>query len=124
MFLIESQFFFSQSHCFRTLQIFDFSGNYKRQFGSKGAEADAHFHGPAGLATDGHGNMLVLDSRTDRLQLFDIQGTHLCTRSDLGLRKGGYPGVSWNTATGALAITNGTSNEVRVWGREWARKTT
>ena len=26
-------------------------------------EADARFHGPAGLATDGHGNLLVLDSR-------------------------------------------------------------
>jgi hypothetical protein len=48
------------------VQIFDRKGNCKRQFGSKGEEA-GQFDLPSALASDAHGNLLVLDW-TNRLQ--------------------------------------------------------
>jgi hypothetical protein len=50
------------------VQIFDSEGNYKRQFGTEGKEADSQFYLPSGLASDAHGNLLVTDS-TNRLQV-------------------------------------------------------
>jgi hypothetical protein len=44
------------------VQIFDSEGNYKRQFGTEGKEADSQFYLPSGLASDAHGNPLVTDS--------------------------------------------------------------
>jgi DNA-binding beta-propeller fold protein YncE len=66
------------------VQIFDSAGNYKRQFGTKGEEDGQLFY-PSGLASDAHGNLIVMDL-TNRLQVFDHEGKHLCTRSDLGLQ--------------------------------------
>jgi hypothetical protein len=62
------------------VQIFDREGNYKRQFGSEGKEADGQFECPSAVASDAHGNLLVLD-KTTRLPVFSPEGEHLCTHT-------------------------------------------
>jgi tripartite motif-containing protein 2/3 len=95
------------------VQIFDSEGNYKRQFGTEGKE-DGQFNRPIGLASDAHGNLLVVDF-TNRLQVFDPEGKHLCTRSDLGLH-GGLTGIAWSTG-GEIAVANGVAHKALVWHR-------
>jgi hypothetical protein len=88
------------------VQIFDSAGNYKRQFGTEGKE-DGQFNFPAGLTSDAHGNLLVVDD-TNRLQVFDPEGKHLCTRSGLGLYDS-TKGIAWS-AGGEIAVANGRAN--------------
>jgi DNA-binding beta-propeller fold protein YncE len=94
------------------VQIFDSEGNYKRQFGTKGEEADGQFYCPTGLASDAHGNLLVVDV-INRLQVFDPKGKHLCTRSDLGLAKS-IKGIAWSTG-GDIAVADSEAHNARVW---------
>ena len=96
------------------VQIFDSEGNYKRQFGTEGTEEDGQLYTPSGLASDAHGNLLVVDD-TNRLQVFNPEGKHLCTRSDLGLH-GGLKGIAWSTG-GEIAVANGGANKALVWHR-------
>jgi hypothetical protein len=77
------------------VQIFNSEGNYKRQFGTEGKEADGQLSKPVGLASDAHGNLPVIDN-TNRLQVFDPEGKHLCTRSDLGLHGDSLKGIAWS----------------------------
>jgi hypothetical protein len=93
------------------VQIFDSEGNYKRQFGTEGKE-DGQLFCPSGLASDAHSNLLVTDD-TNRLQVFDPEGKHLCTRSDLGLYTSGK-GIAWSTG-GEIAVANGGANKDLVW---------
>jgi DNA-binding beta-propeller fold protein YncE len=95
------------------VQIFDSEGNYKRQFGTEGKEADSQFFRPSGLASDAHGNLLVIDE-TNRLQVFDPEGKHLCTRSDLGLKAWSSKGIAWS-AGGEIAVANGIALNALVW---------
>jgi DNA-binding beta-propeller fold protein YncE len=95
------------------VQIFDSEGKYKRQFGTEGKEDDGQFYMPAGLASDAHGSLLVTDS-TNRLQVFDPEGKHLCTRNDLGLQGNSGKGIAWSTG-GEIAVANGKANTVLVW---------
>jgi DNA-binding beta-propeller fold protein YncE len=95
------------------VQIFDSEGNYKRQFGTKGKEADGQFHIPSGLASDAHGNLLVTDY-TNRLQVFSPEGKHLCTRSDLGLHEASQKDIAWS-AGGEIAVANGQAFNACVW---------
>jgi tripartite motif-containing protein 2/3 len=95
------------------VQIFDSEGKYKRQFGNKGKEADGQFFSPVGLTSDAHGNLLVTDC-TNRLQVFDPEGKHLCTRSDLGLYGNSIKGIAWS-AGGEIAVADATTYSVRVW---------
>jgi DNA-binding beta-propeller fold protein YncE len=95
------------------VQIFDSEGKYKRQFGTQGKEADGQFFYPTGLASDAHGNLLVTDM-TNRLQVFDPEGTHLCTRSDLGLKAWSTKGIAWSTG-GEIAVADSNANKVCVW---------
>jgi DNA-binding beta-propeller fold protein YncE len=94
------------------VQIFDSEGKYKRQFGTKGKDADGQFDRPVGLASDAHSNLLVTD-RTNRLQVFSPEGKHLCTRSDLGLGNS-TKGIAWSTG-GEIAVANGKANDAHVW---------
>jgi DNA-binding beta-propeller fold protein YncE len=94
------------------VQIFDSEGKYKRQFGTEGKEADGQLFGPTDLASDAHGNLLVVDN-TNRLQVFDPEGKHLCTRSDLGLNDSGK-GIAWSTG-GEIAVASGGANKALVW---------
>jgi DNA-binding beta-propeller fold protein YncE len=93
------------------VQIFDNEGNYKRQFGTEGKEEDGQLFSPVGIASDAHGNLLVTDF-TNRLQVFDLEGKHLCTRSDLGLAAAST--IAWS-AGGEIAVANGLVNKVFVW---------
>jgi DNA-binding beta-propeller fold protein YncE len=93
------------------VQIFDSEGNYKRQFGTEGEE-DGQFNYPTGLASDAHGNLLVTDF-TNRLQVFDHEGKHLCTRSDLGLDDSAK-GIAWSTGGEIVLATSG-ANKALVW---------
>jgi tripartite motif-containing protein 2/3 len=95
------------------VQIFDSEGNYKRQFGTKGEEADGQLFGPTGLASDAHGNLLVVD-RTNRLQVFDPEGKHLCTRSDLGLQDDSEKSIAWSTG-GEIAVADRKALNAHVW---------
>jgi DNA-binding beta-propeller fold protein YncE len=95
------------------VQIFDSEGNYKRQFGTEGKEADGQLFNPTGLASDAHGNLLVVDL-TKRLQVFDPEGKHLCTRSDLGLTAWSSKGIAWSTG-GEIAVVDSSANKVCVW---------
>jgi DNA-binding beta-propeller fold protein YncE len=95
------------------VQIFDSEGNYKRQFGTGGKEADGQFFGPTDLASDAHGNLLVMDG-TNRLQVFDSEGKHLCTRSDLGLHDNSAKGIAWS-AGGDVAVADSEAHNTRVW---------
>jgi tripartite motif-containing protein 2/3 len=94
------------------VQIFDSEGNYKRQFGTEGKEADGQLYYPTGLASDAHGNLLVMDW-TNRMQVFDPEGKHLCTRSDLGLDNS-EKGIAWS-ADGEIAVAVGGAYKVLVW---------
>jgi DNA-binding beta-propeller fold protein YncE len=94
------------------VQIFDSEGKYKRQFGTEGKEADGQLSEPMDIASDAHGNLLVVDN-TNRLQVFDPEGKHLCTRSDLGLDNS-EKGIAWS-AGGEIAVANGIANNVLVW---------
>jgi DNA-binding beta-propeller fold protein YncE len=95
------------------VQIFDSEGNYKRQFGTLGKEADGQLFCPSGLASDAHGNLLVVDW-TNRLQVFDPEGKHLCTRSDLGLYDNSAKGIAWSTG-GEIAVVDSPSHKAFVW---------
>jgi tripartite motif-containing protein 71 len=95
------------------VQIFDSEGKYKRQFGTEGEEDDGQLYCPAGLASDAHGNLLVVD-HTNRLQVFSSEGKHLCTRSDLGVHDDSLKGIAWS-AGGEIAVPNGDSHKVLVW---------
>jgi hypothetical protein len=86
------------------VQIFDSEGKYKRQFGTEGKEADGQFFSPVGITSDAHGNLLVVD-HTNRLQVFDPEGKHLCTRSDLGLHGLSDKDIAWS-AGGEIAVAN------------------
>jgi DNA-binding beta-propeller fold protein YncE len=97
------------------VQIFDREGNFKRQFGSKGNEADGQVFRITGLASDAHDNMLVLDD-TNRLQVFSPEGKHLCTRNDLRVKTGGK-GVAWSD-DGKIAIANKMAANVLLWRNE------
>jgi DNA-binding beta-propeller fold protein YncE len=99
--------------CNHRVQIFDSEGKYKRQFGSKGKEADGELFVPAGLASDAHGNLLVTDW-TNRLQVFSPEGKHLCTRTDLGLDGECGKGIAWS-ADGDIAVANGEAHTALVW---------
>jgi DNA-binding beta-propeller fold protein YncE len=96
------------------VQIFDSEGNYKRQFGTEGKE-DGQLSCPTGLASDAHGNLIVID-RTNRLQVFDPEGKHLCTRSDLGLYANSTKGIAWS-AGGEIAVADRNAQKVFVWHR-------
>jgi hypothetical protein len=95
------------------VQIFDREGNYKRQFGTYGKETDGQFDLPSSLASDVHGNLLVLDF-TNRLQVFSPEGKHLCTRNDLGLKDRMMKGIAWSDV-GELAVANGSGHIALVW---------
>jgi DNA-binding beta-propeller fold protein YncE len=95
------------------VQIFDSEGNYKRQFGTEGKEEDGQFYRPSGLASDAHGNLLVVDL-TNRLQVFSPEGKHLCTRSDLGLHEASSKGIAWSTC-GEIAVAVNSACKILVW---------
>jgi DNA-binding beta-propeller fold protein YncE len=94
------------------VQIFDSEGNYKRQFGTKGEEDGQLFY-PTDLTSDAHSNLLVVDL-TNRLQVFDPEGKHLCTRSDLRLHGAEAKGIAWS-AGGEIAVADGGAQKALVW---------
>ena len=93
------------------------TGSFLHAFGSKGKEKDGQFDRPLAVAADAHDHLLVLDNGSDRLQVFDVDGTHLCTRNDLGIKGSGSKGLEWWTEVGGgrLAIANGIGHDVRFF---------
>ena len=85
-----------------TAAFFDRQGNFQRKFGSEGGE-DGQFKRVDSLASDAYGNILVTDFDTNRLQVFNSEGEHLCTRDELGLKAETTKGLAWG-ADGQLAV--------------------
>ena len=56
----------------------------------------------------------MTDVSTNRLQVFNSEGEHLCTRNNLGLKANASKGLAWGTH-GQLAVANGHAHAVRVW---------
>ena len=79
------------------VQIFDSEGKYLRQIGGTKGTEDGQFSGPASVAADAYDNILVTDYDTDRLQLFNSKGEHVC----ICLRESELPltGLSLRTTT-------------------------
>ena len=88
------------------------SGRFLRAFGEHGDE-DGQFKSPEAVASDAHDHVLVLD-HTERLQVFDAEGTHLYTRKDLGIH-GSNEGLEWHSEEGRLAIANGMGYDARLF---------
>ena len=55
------------------LKVFNSSGNFLRKIGKKGNE-DGQFLKPYGVCVDQHGNILVSDTESGRVQQFTIEG--------------------------------------------------
>ena len=92
------------------------SASFLRAFGSEGEEADGQFKYPCAIAADAHEHLLVLDRRTSRLQVFEADGTHLCTRNDLGINGSSWKGLEWRAeGRGRLAIANGGGHDARLF---------
>ena len=50
------------------------------------------------------------------VQVFNSEGVHLCTRSDLGLAAGFLMGLAWGAkGQGQLAVASGEAHAVRAW---------
>ena len=111
----------SGNHC---ICIFDGeSGSFVRAFGSQGETEDGQFSSPCAIAADAYGHLLVLDSYTDRLQVFDTDGTHLCTKSYIAGLTNEYDrfkGLEWwaEGGTGRLTITHRDKHKVVVFNWE------
>ena len=91
------------------------SGRFVRKFGSEG-KADGEFSAPCAITTDAHGHLLILDRDTNRMQVFDANGQHCCTRELLGLNQTGYKGTAWRSGAGCVAIANSESDDVLIYG--------
>jgi hypothetical protein len=83
------------------------------EHGQRCKEADGQLCQPESLASDAHGNLIVFD-RTNRLQVFDPEGKHLCTRNDLGLCCESTKGIAWSTG-GEIAVADRNAQKVLVW---------
>ena len=55
------------------LKVFNSSGNFLRKIGERGNE-DGQFLRPYGVCVDQHGNILVSDTESGRIQQFTIEG--------------------------------------------------
>ena len=55
------------------LKVFNSSGNFLRKIGERG-NADGQFLKPYGVCVDQHGNILVSDTESGRVEQFTIQG--------------------------------------------------
>jgi hypothetical protein len=92
------------------------SSKFVRTFGSLGKDTDGEFDCPIAINADAHGNLLVLDVNTARLQVFSSLGVHLCTRNDLGVKLGySNKGIAWSAEAGCLVIANGSCNNALVF---------
>jgi hypothetical protein len=93
------------------------TGEFVRSFGSRG-KVNGQFDYPTALVSDAYGNCVVLDQGTSRMQLFNSDGDHLLTRTDLGLSGQSVRGIAWGAEEdGCLAVANGHGNYARAWWR-------
>jgi DNA-binding beta-propeller fold protein YncE len=100
----------NDSHC---VFIFNTNGSLARRFGSRGM-GDGQCISANALACDGQGGLLLLDWGSGRLQVFDAEGQHLLTRTDLGIQSNTMKGMAWR-ADGSLAVANGLANVALLW---------
>jgi DNA-binding beta-propeller fold protein YncE len=56
------------------ISVFDSAGNFLRRWGKTGS-GDGELMRPAGLAVEKNGNIIVVDSGNNRLQVFKPDGT-------------------------------------------------
>jgi DNA-binding beta-propeller fold protein YncE len=96
------------------VQIFDSEGNYERQFGTEGGEADGQLY----TALQASPRMRMATCLWWTIQTgcrcSAPKGKHLCTRSDLGLQGGPDKGIAWS-ADGEIAVANGEAHTTRLW---------
>ncbi len=61
-----------------TISVFDSSGKFIEKWGATGS-ADGELLRPAGIAVEKNGNVIVVDSGNNRLQVFSLEGKFIST---------------------------------------------
>jgi DNA-binding beta-propeller fold protein YncE len=79
-------------------------------------QLDGQLHYPTAITSDAHGNLLVVDRCTPRLQAFSAEGKHLSTTNSLGVGGGdSAKGLAWCTEGCYLGIANGEAHNILLW---------
>jgi DNA-binding beta-propeller fold protein YncE len=104
---------------YNRVQIFDSSGNYLGQFGSRGT-GNGQFDEPFGVAIDpASGDIVVADHFNNRVQIFDSSGNYLSQFGSQGTGNGQFEGplgVAIDPATRNIAVVeNGFNSRVQIF---------
>jgi DNA-binding beta-propeller fold protein YncE len=94
--------------------VFTTGGKFRFAFGSQGTESDGKFGYASAVTSDTQGNMYVLDVDSSRLQVFDVNGKHLATRTNMGINSNDVKDIECRP-DGALFIANGNKNTAFHW---------
>lgn len=120
---------FSSNRSGHRVQVFDSSGRFQRQWGSKGS-ADGQFQMPQGIAIDVAGNVYVADALNHRVQVFDTSGRYLRQWGSKGIGDGQFQfpqGITLDV-TGNVYVVDWASHRVQVFDangrflRQWGSK--
>ena len=99
-----------EGHC---VSIFSPSGEKLRSFGTHGS-GQGQFEYPRGIAVDGDGNILVVDSNNNRIQKFTADGQFL-TAVGNGPLQFKYPyGIALNASNNKVYVLDACNNCVQV----------
>lgn len=71
------------------IQIFDFNGQFLREFGKVG-DAPGEFARPKGIGVDPDGHIYVVDGTFNNIQVFDQEGRILTHIGQAGVRRGQF----------------------------------
>lgn len=108
----EEKFFVSykEKQC---VKVFDENGGFIYDIGARGCDQEK-LNSPLGLAIDGFNNLVVCDTERARLQIYNLDGTHVCTVEGESPRLASPEFVAVSRE-GHLFVTDPKSNCVHVF---------